>query len=60
MKFFDRWNAAVLLLALIFCTIFPIPVRAAADPQSESEMRYNMEIQSNGWENWPAGPQVYA
>ncbi len=48
--------ASVLCLSVAFST----PVFATEDPAVESEIRYNMEIQSNSWENWPAGPQVYA
>lgn len=33
---------------------------AAAALQAEVDARYNKEIESNSWENWPAGPQVYA
>ncbi len=45
---------------LCLSTVFFTPVIAAEDPAVESEIRYNMEIQSNTWENWPTGPQVYA
>ena len=45
---------------LCLSTVFSTPVIAAEDPAVESEIRYNMEIQSNTWENWPTGPQVYA
>ena len=48
--------ASVLCLSVAFST----PVFATEDPAVESEIRYNMDIQSNSWENWPAGPQVYA
>lgn len=60
MKIFDRFKAAVLVPALIFCTAFSMPVRAAQEQQDDPIDPYNMEIQSNSWENWPAGPQVYA
>lgn len=33
---------------------------ASAALQAEVDARYNKEIESNFWENWPAGPQVYA
>lgn len=33
---------------------------AAAALQAEVDARYNKEIESNSWKNWPAGPQVYA
>ena len=33
---------------------------AAAALQAEIDARYNKEIDSNSWENWPSGPQVYA
>lgn len=27
--------------------------------QQEEQNVYNMEVQSNGWENWPQGPGTY-
>lgn len=60
MKFINRLKISVLTSVLCLSTLFSVPVSATEDPAIESEDRYNMEIQSNTWENWPAGPQVYA
>lgn len=60
MKFINRCRRTVLLSVLCFSTVFSSPVFAAENPDITPEIRYNMEIQSNAWENWPAGPQVYA
>lgn len=60
MKIFKKSRFLALASALCLSTVFSAPVFAAEDPAVESEIRYNMEIQSNTWENWPAGPQVYA
>lgn len=56
----NKYKKMVLLSVLCFSAAFSPSVSAAEDPAVESEIRYNMEIQSNSWENWPAGPQVYA
>lgn len=58
MTFFNRFKKTVLVSALCLTTVFSMPVFATEDAASET--RYNLEIQSNTWENWPAGPQVYA
>lgn len=60
MKIFKKSRFLALTSVLCLSTVFSAPVSAAEDPAVESEIRYNMEIQSNAWENWPAGPQVYA
>lgn len=60
MKFINRCRRTVLLSVLCFSAVFSSPVFAAENPDITPEIRYNMEIQSNAWENWPAGPQVYA
>ncbi len=60
MKTFQRYKLLALTSVLCLSTVFSAPVFAAEDPAVESEIRYNMEIQSNSWENWPTGPQVYA
>lgn len=60
MKFFNR--SKTILMASVLCLTFACssPVQAAEDTAAASENRYHMEIQSNSWENWPAGPQIYA
>lgn len=60
MKFINRLKVSVLASVLCLSTLFSAPVFATEDPAIASENRYNNEIQSNTWENWPAGPQVYA
>lgn len=60
MKFLNRCKLSFLLCSLTLSTIFSVPVSATEDPAIASENRYNMEITSNNWENWPTGPQVYA
>lgn len=59
MKFFNRFTTFVLASVLTLTAAFSMPVHAT-DTAVASENRYNMEIQSNNWENWPSGPQVYA
>lgn len=46
----------------IVCSMLlaPISVYAAEDVEAESLAAYNKTIESNSWENWPAGPAVYA
>ena len=53
MKFINRCRRTVLLSVLCFSTVFSSPVFAAENPDITPEIRYNMEIQSNAWENWP-------
>ena len=60
MKIFQRYKLLALTSVLCLSTVLSAPVFAAEDPAVESEIRYNMEIQSNSWEGWPTGPQVYA
>lgn len=60
MTFFNRLKVSVLASVLCLTTAFSAPVFATQDTAVASENRYNLEIQSNTWENWPAGPQVYA
>lgn len=60
MKIIRKFKLQALTSVLCLSTVFSTPVFAAEDPAVESETRYNTEIQSNEWENWPAGPQVYA
>lgn len=60
MKFFNRFKCSVLAAALCLTAVLSVPSLAAEDAMAASEERYNMEIQSNSWENWPTGPQIYA
>lgn len=60
MTFLNRLNKTILASVLCLTTVFSVPVFATEDPAVVSENRYHMEIQSNSWENWPAGPEVYA
>lgn len=76
MKFFNRFAVSLLASVLCASTLFAMPVdakkttkrrqptqaelAAAAALQAAIDERYNKEIESNSWENWPAGPQVYA
>ena len=59
MKFFNRLKISILASVLILSATFSVPVHAT-DPAVASQNRYGMPIQSNSWENWPSGPQVYA
>lgn len=47
--------SSILTAAIAFT---PVTVHATAD--DESLAAYNKSIESNTWENWPAGPTVYA
>lgn len=38
----------------------PLNVHASTDIEAESQAAYNKTIESNTWDNWPAGPAVYA
>ncbi len=52
-----------LLAGAAICAMFLTPVTAyAAEEDTEAEIlaAYNKAIESNAWENWPAGPSVYA
>lgn len=60
MKFLDRLKTSVLVSVLCLTTAFSVPVFATEDSEPVPIDPYNMEIQSNTWENWPTGPQVYA
>lgn len=60
MKIFNTCKLSLLVCSLTLSAVFSVPVYATEDPAIASENRYNMEIESNGWENWPAGPQIYA
>lgn len=60
MKFLNRFNISILASVFILSAAFSKPVYAVTDPAAASENRYHMPIQSNDWENWPSGPQVYA
>ena len=76
MHFINRLKRYLLVSVLCVTTVFSMPVQAktksksnaqkaaeqaaAAALQAEVDARYNKEIDSNSWENWPTGPQVYA
>lgn len=60
MKIFNTCKLSLLVCSLTLSVVFSVPVYATEDPAIASENRYNMEIESNGWENWPVGPQIYA
>lgn len=52
-----------LFTGILSCTLLLSPLRVSAtetDPEAEMQAAYNKEIESNSWENWPAGPSVYA
>lgn len=51
-----------LLTGVLACTFAftPLSVYAAEDIEAESQAAYEKTIESNAWENWPAGPAVYA
>ncbi|MCC8164323.1 MAG: D-alanyl-D-alanine carboxypeptidase [Lachnospiraceae bacterium] len=55
-----RYAAKFMTLALILSMVCALPVSATADTEDEVQARYNKTIESDSWENWPAGPQVYA
>ncbi|MCC8140548.1 MAG: D-alanyl-D-alanine carboxypeptidase [Lachnospiraceae bacterium] len=55
-----RYTAKFLTLTLILSMICALPAAATGDSDSESEARYNKTIESDSWENWPSGPQIYA
>ena len=58
MNFIRKYTKTVLVSVLCLTTVFSSAVSAAENPDITPEIRYNMEIQSNSWENWPLGPQV--
>ncbi len=60
MKFTRKLIASVLAAALLGSILLPFQAYAVEDTAATSEERYNMAIESDSWENWPAGPQVYA
>lgn len=60
MKFLNRLKTSVLASVLCLTTVFSVPVFATETSETVPVEPYNMEIQSNTWDNWPTGPQVYA
>ena len=61
MKRLYRYTASVLAAAFCLSAVLSFPSFAAVEERNLTpEDRYYMDIQSNSWENWPAGPQVYA
>lgn len=55
-----------LFTAALACSLALSPLTAYAAPQTQAEAEalsqaaYGKAIESNAWENWPAGPAVYA
>lgn len=52
-----------LFTGILSCALLLAPLNACAtetDIEAEMQAAYNKEIESNSWENWPAGPSVYA
>ena len=61
MKFQHKYLSRLLLgIFATAMTLTPISVYAAQDIEAESLAAYEKAIESNTWENWPAGPAVYA
>lgn len=57
-KFMHRFFCGALLLTVLAA---PLSVRAAQDTlEQEALAAYEKTIESNSWDNWPAGPSVYA
>ena len=52
-----------LLVSIFACSMIITPVNASAteaEIEASTQAAYNKTIESNTWENWPAGPAVYA
>ena len=52
-----------LLVSIFACSMLITPVNASAteaEIEAAAQAAYNKTIESNTWENWPAGPAVYA
>ena len=52
-----------LLVSIFACSMIITPVNASAteaEIEAATQAAYNKTIESNTWENWPAGPAVYA
>lgn len=57
-RFLYRFLCGAVLCAVLAA---PFSVSAAQDPlAAEAQTAYEKTIESNHWENWPAGPAVYA
>lgn len=57
-RFLHRFLCGAVLCAVLAA---PFSVSAAQDPlAAEAQTAYEKTIESNHWENWPAGPAVYA
>lgn len=51
------------LVGLFACSLLLTPMSAhatEAEIEAATQAAYNKTIESNAWENWPAGPAVYA
>lgn len=56
-KFIYKLLSGVFICSMIFS---PVTAYAAEDLEAQSLAAYNKTVESNSWENWPAGPSVYA
>lgn len=62
-KFILFLTTVLLCPALVFCVPFSVwaaPAAAGNSFQEEAEARKEMPVESNEWENWPAGPLIGA
>ena len=51
------------LTGIFACSMLFTPVQASAtesEIEAATQAAYNKTVESNSWENWPAGPAVYA
>lgn len=61
MNFKNRLMGSTLAGILACTLLLPMTALAAEDQiQAEMQAAYNKTIESNEWENWPAGPAIYA
>lgn len=49
-----------LFTGAVVCSILLAPISVCAAEDEASQAVYNKTVESNEWENWPAGPAVYA
>ena len=53
--------AVFLLSALVPCSVLAAPAEeTGTDYDAQAEARREMTVESNEWENWPAGPAISA
>lgn len=61
-----KWKNKMLhrmLTGLFACSMLLMPVNVSAteaEIEAATQAAYNKTIESNTWENWPAGPAIYA